>query len=339
MLNMNSPTVQNLMQSGFNPYANSGYIPQQQQPQYYQPYNPYLIPNNQNNDVIDNWQYSYDPMPNQIVNEARGINTSAVQAYGTSMSNNYGNPYYNNQAFAGYMNPFLINNQIQNEKIRQREMAIQQGRIWRALLQNEVAENEDFDIDSAVQSIESMYYYEPVQEELTMKQRIIKDKNQHIAQLDATIDNYRRQNIPIVDPAKVAMSNHICNYYNHINSIIGDPDNCDSVDYFTRVYPELKYEQLMYDAERFNKNLKNTYNNKEFNKLIDDASKDKPDSYYYKLMESFAEDGVKLQTSNGLVITADEMEVKLPSRLLKNQRDVYLEQKRKFYDAIFKKEG
>ena len=55
-------------------------------------------------------------------------------------------------------------------------------------------------------------------------------------------------------------------------------------------------------------------------------------------MESFSDDGVKLETSNGLVITADEMEIKLPSRLIKNQRDIYLEQKRKFYDAIFKKE-
>ena len=56
-------------------------------------------------------------------------------------------------------------------------------------------------------------------------------------------------------------------------------------------------------------------------------------------METYADTGVKLETSNGLVITADEMEVKLPERLLKNSQDRYYEQRRKFYDAIFRKEG
>ena len=76
MLNMNSPTVQNLIQSGFNPYNNTGYVPQQpiQQNTYY---NPYIIQQPQS---IDNGNFYYDPMPKVIVNESRGINSNISQS-------------------------------------------------------------------------------------------------------------------------------------------------------------------------------------------------------------------------------------------------------------------
>lgn len=336
MLNMNSPTVQNLMQSGFNPYANNAYVPQQpmQQPNYY---NPYVQPQQvqPRNDLIE-WEYYYDPMPDVIVNEARGINTQAVQRP-NNINQYYGNNmYYNNQVFNGYMNPIMMRNQMENDRIRQREEAIQQGKIWRALLKNDEKYNEN--IDETIQNIESLYYNEPIQNEMTMKEKIIVDKNNHIAELTVRLDYYKRNNIPIIDNRTI-MYNNLCNYYNHINSIIGDMDNCDMMDYFTRVYPQLKYEQLSYAADKFNKNLKNKYNNNGFNTLVNKVSEDKPDSYYYKIMETFADTGVKLETSNGLVVTADEMEVKIPQRLLKNRQDVYYEQRKKFYDAIFNKEG
>ena len=128
MLNMNSPTVQNLVQSGFNPYMNNGYIPQpvQQQPMYYG-YNPYIVQQqytqvNQNTE----FEYYYDPMPKTVVNEARGINTQ-IQTQPQPSYNNYYNYAYNSQAFNGYMNPILMRNQMESERIRQREEAIQQG--------------------------------------------------------------------------------------------------------------------------------------------------------------------------------------------------------------------
>lgn len=336
MLNMNSPTVQNLIQSGFNPY-NNGYIPQQQQmsmQQNYYNYNPYM--QQQPVQYDNNFEYYYDPMPNVIVNENRGINTQMAQ---TGYSNqSYNNPYYNNQAFNGYMNPYLMQNQIEADRIRQREEAIQQGRIWRTLLKNEEQYDENFDLESTIQRVESLYYYEPIKEEMTMKERIVVDKNKHIAELECRTQYYKQNNIPIIDNRTI-MLNNFSNYYNHLNEIIGDVDNCDMVDYFRRVYPEMKFEQLSYEAERYNKNLKNRYDSKEFNKLIDREAKDRPDSYYYKLMETFGDSGVKLETSNGLVITPDEMEVKIPQRLLKNRQDLYYEQRKKFYDAIFNKEG
>lgn len=331
---MNSPTVQNLMQSGFNPYTNSGYIPQQQPQQYYG-YNPYMQQPQQQTDVLDNWEYSYDPMPKVIINEARGINSELIQP--STNTSYYGNTYYNNQAFTGYMNPILMKNQMESERIRQREEAIQQGRIWRALFKNQ-EHDEEFDMDSLVQRVESMYYYEPPKQELSIKEKIVTDKNNHIAELESRLLYYRQNNIPIINSVDIMRAN-ICNYYNSMNSIIGDMDNCDMVDYFTRVYPELKHQQLMKEAESYGKNLKNRYNSDEFNKLIDKETAGKSDSYYSKIMETFANDGVRFETNNGMVITADDMEVKLPDRLLKNSQDRYYEQRRKFFNAIFNKEG
>lgn len=349
MLNMNSPVVQNLIQpqSGFNPYMNNGYIPQPQQINYnntyqqqnYYGYNPYFV-NKTNKDALDEWEYSYDPMPKVIVNERRGINTSPVQAYGGPViqSAPYINNGYNSMAFNGYMNPVLMRNQMEAQKLQQREEAIQQGKIWRALLKNEKLYDEDFDIDAAVSHIESLYYSEPVTENIPIKDRMIIEKNNHFGMLESRLDYYRENNIPIPDNRN-ALRMQVYNYYNNINSIIGNPDNCDMVDYFRRVYPELKFQQLSWEADKFNKNLKNSYNSKEFNKLVDNVSADRSDSYYYKLMESFAEDGVKLTNNDGLVITPDEMEIKLPDRLLKNRQDRYYEQRKKFYDSIFTKEG
>lgn len=342
MLNMNSPVVQNLIQpqSGFNPYMNNGYIPQQQQQNYYG-YNPYIV-NQNNKDVLDDWEYSYDPMPKVIVNESRGINTGInqqpVQSYGYQQLNPYINNGFNNMAFNGYMNPILMRNQIEAQKLQQREEAIQQGKIWRTLLKNEKLYNEDFDIDSAVSYIESLYYHEPIQEDIPIKDRITIERINHFGMLEDRLDYYRQNNIPIIDN-RTGYRNQVSNYYNHINSIIGDTDNCDMVDYFRRVYPELKYEQLSWEADKFNKNLKNNYNSNGFNKLLDNVTSNRSDSYYYKLMESFSEDGVKLTNGDGLTITPDEMEIKLPDRLLKNRQDRYYEQRKKFYDSIFKKEG
>ena len=335
MLNMNSPTVQNLMQSGFNPYMNSGYVPQQQpvyQPQYYNPY-AYQQPMNYNNN--NEFEYFYDPMPNRIVNEARGIDTQTMQPINNR--NNYA-PMYNNQAFYGYMNPILMRNQMESQRIHQREEAIQQGKIWRALLQKESEYDEDFDLEGTIQRVESLYYFEPVQQELSIKEKTVIDKNNRIAEIDARYEYNKQNNIPMLTNLDLMRSNFY-GYYDRINSVVGDIENCDMMDYFTRVYPQLKQQDLMYEAERYNKNLKNRYNSKDFNKLIDQVTGDKPDSYYSKLMETFADTGVKLETSNGLVITADEMEIKLPERLLKNSQDDYYERRRKFYDAIFKKEG
>lgn len=333
MLNMNSPIVQNLMQSGFNPYSNNGYIPQQQSIQQNYGYNPYTYQSTQQ-DILDNWQYSYDPMPQMIVNEARGINSTIIHP---SYSNNnyYGNNYYNSQVFNGYSNPILMKNQMENERIRQREEAIQQGKIWRILFKNQ-EHNENFDIDLLVEKVESMYYYEPPRQEIPIKEQIIIDKNNHIAELEARLSYYRQNNIPIMNTADMQLNN-ICNYYNRINDIIGDVNNCDMVDYFTRVYPELKYQEMMKDVNKYNKNLKNAYNTKDFNKQI--INNEKPDSYYAKIMETFAETGVKLETSSGLIITPDEMEVKLPERLLKNRQDEYYEQRKKFFNSVFNKGG
>lgn len=360
MLNMNSPIVQNLMQSGFNPYSpNSGYTPQYQEEQNiyygnnpyitqqnvyygYTPqqqqniygYNPYIQQSGYQQDILNNWENSYDPMPRVIINEARGINSQMIQP----SVNNYNNSYYNNQAFNGYMNPVLMKNQFENNQIRQREEAIQQGKIWKTLLKGRAFEDYNLDIDEAVDKIESLYYYEPPKEEIPIKKKIIIDKNNHIAELESKLLYYRQNNIPIITANDIMRAN-ICNYYNNINSIIGDVDNCDMVDYFSRVYPELKYRQLSQEADKFNKNLKNKYNNNEFNKIINEETKNKPDSYFAKIMESFAETGPRFETSNGLIVTADEMEVKLPERLLKNRQDLYYEQRKKFFNAVFNKEG
>lgn len=340
MLNMNSPVVQNLIQSptGFNPYNNNGYIPQQPQiqQQNYYGYNPYII-NQQNRDILDEWEYSYDPMPEVIVNENRGIKTGVVQQSGTMMmqSNPYiYNGFNNNIAFNGYMNPILMKNQMEAEKLKQREFAIQQGKIWRILLQAE--NNSNIDIDETVKRIESMYYTEPIQDTIPIKDKIIMEKNNYFAELEARMDYYKENNIPVID-SLYGMRMKFANYYNHMNELIGDVNNCDIVDYFTRVYPELRHEELSWLCERERRNLKNRYNTNEFNSLIDKVSADRSDSYYYKLMETFSDDGVKLTNGDGLTITPDEMEIKLPDRLLKNNQDKYYEQRKKFFDSIFNK--
>ena len=337
---MNSPTVQNLMQSGFNPYNNSGYIPQPiQQPVYYNGYNPYMQPQPQVQHVNANeeFEYYYDPMPDKIVNEARGINTQPIQQQ--PVQNNYSNYNYtyNPTAFNGYMNPILMRNQMEANRIRQREEAIQQCRIWRILLQDE-AKNDEFDIDATIAKIESLYYYEPPVQDLSIKEKMVIDKNNRIAEIDARYDYNKQNNIPVYTNLDLLRAN-VYGYYNKQASMVEDMDNCNMMTYFTQVYPKQKQEQLLYEAERYSKNLKNRYDSNDFNKLLDQSSKDKPDSYYAKLMETYADGGVKLETSNGLVITADEMEVKLPERLLRNKQDQYYEQRRKFYDAIFRKEA
>jgi len=336
MLNMNSPTVQNLMQSGFNPYNNTGYIPQQQPIQQNTFYNPYAQQQPVGN-MIDYGQYYYDPMPTSIVNESRGINTNVVQSAAGYNQQRFNNGY-NPHMFNGYMNPILMRNQMENDRIRQREEAINQGKIWKILLQGEANQDEEFDLDSTVKYVESLYYNEPYQEDLSIKDRMTIDRNNHLGELEARLDYYRRNNIPVVSNLDM-MRQNFCNYFNQIQEVIGDADNCDMVDYFTRVYPELTQQHLLQQAESYSKNLKNRYNSDEFNQLVDKVSGDKSDSYYSKLMETYADSGVKLQTNNGLVITADEMEVKLPERLLKNKQDIYYEQRKKFFNAIFNKEG
>lgn len=336
MLNMNSPTVQNLIQSGFNPYNNSGYIPQPQTQQNVY-YNPYNIQQPQYTNMVNTENYYYDPMPKVIVNENRGINSQLVQP-GTGYNNQQSYYGYNQYAFNGYMNPILMRNQIESDRIRQREEAINQGKIWRTLLQGIDKSDNEFNIDEAVEHVESLYYREPYKKDIPIKEKMIIDKNNHLAELESRLAYYRENNIPIVNNLTM-LTNHFCDYFNHIEEVIGDMDNCGITDYFRRVYPELKQEEMMREVERYNKNLKNRYNSNDFNKLIDQVTGDKPDSYYAKLMEGYAGNGVKLETQNGLIITADEMEVKLPERLLKNKQDVYYEQRKKFYDAIFKKEG
>ncbi len=351
MLNMNSPTVQNLIKTGFNPY--NGYTPQQpmyQQQEYYnynpygQPqqeyynYNPYMQPN-QDIDMISSYTNSYDPMPSLIINEARGINSyQPMYQQQPIMQQQAFNSYYNPYAFNGYSNPYMMKSQGETERIRQREEAIQQGKIWRNIFKNVKYIDKELDIDDAVKTIESMYYYEPKVEEIPIKDKIIIDKNNHIAEIEARLLYYRQNNIHVPDPLE-AKRNYFFNYYNNINSFIGDIDNCDMVDYFNRVYPELKFRELEYNADKFNKNLKNKYNNNNFDTLLTNAAKDRPDSYYEKIMETFAETGVRLKTSSGNIITADEMEIRLPDRLLKNKQNEYYEQRKKFFNSVFKKEG
>ena len=59
-------------------------------------------------------------------------------------------------------------------------------------------------------------------------------------------------------------------------------------------------------------------------------------------MESFADNGVKFDNGDGLTITADQMEVKLPERFMnkhrKNMQDLYYEQRKKFYESVFRKD-
>lgn len=342
MINMNSPTVQNIIQSqGYNPFTNNQYIPQQQvyyqQPQtnYYNNYNPYtMYSSTRNNNYTDNNLYSsYDSMPTCIVNQYRNIHSEIKQQ--PIMQQAYG---YNNAAFNGYINPILESNRREQERINQRKLAIEQGKIWRSLF----GMVEGVDIDEVVKEVESLYYNEPVQESIPIKEKIIMDKNRHLAEVEARLDYYRQNNIPIITPF-IIEKNNFYNYYNHINSIIGDPDDCDMYKYFTEVYPKLKQEQLAEEAEHYNKNLKTRYNNGEFNKLIDKNSADRPDSYYYKMMQTFANDGVKLTNGDGLTITADQMEVKLPERFMtkhkKNKQDLYYEQRKKFYETIFRKDN
>lgn len=336
MINMQSPTVQNIIQSqGYNPFSNMQYNPQPQMnyyPQLQQPvmynYNPYtLYSTNNNNDSFK----SYDSMPNCIINENRNIHSVIQQPQSI---NNMG---YNNIAFNGYINPILENNRREQERINQRKLAIEQGKIWRSLFGN----IEGINIDEVVKKVESFYYNEPIQETIPIKEKIIMDKNKHLAEMEARLDYYRQNNIPIMTPF-IMQRNNFYNYYNRINSMIGDANECGMYEYFTQVYPKLKQEQLSVEAEHFNKNLKNRYNSKDFNKLIDQVSNGKSDSYYYKIMESFADNGVKFDNGDGLTITADQMEVKLPERFMnkhrKNMQDLYYEQRKKFYESVFRKD-
>lgn len=333
MINMNSPVVQNMMQSsGFNPYMNNGYIPQQNQNIYqnYSGYNPYVVNQQQEQQEY----YNYDPIPQVVVNENRGINSSIQQQnYGFQQPMNYG---FNNYAFNGYVNPFLMKNQMEANRLRQREEAIQQGKIWRALLKGQACNDEDFNLDDTIQMIEGIYYQEPVYNDLPIKEKIIVDRNNHIAELECRLNYLRQNNIPIMD-SLYGMRMNFYKYYEHLNSIMGNPEECDIVKYFSEVYPQLMTDRLSWESERYNRNLKNKYNSKDFNKLIDKEAANRPDSYYYKLMETFADNGVKFTNNDGLTITADEMEIKLPDRLLQSRKDRYYEQRKRFYDSVFKK--
>lgn len=329
MLNMNSPVVQNIVNNGFNPYNNSGYIPPQ--PPIYQQtyYNPYVtnIQQPQQEQIV-----YYDPMPQIITNEARNIHSVMPVQQGNI---NPAMMAFNQQMFNGYVNPYLMKNQMEANRIKQREEAIRQGKMWRILMSGLAAEDPDFDIDAAVKNVESMYYQEPITQNIPIKDKIIIDKNNHFAQLEAKLEYCRNNNIPIIDN-NYRLRQNICNYYNHVNSIIGEPENCDMVDYFTRVYPQLKQEQLEWEAERYSRNLKNAYNSKMYNQLLDQHSK--PDSFYSKLMNTFSESGVRLTDGNGLTITPDEMEIKMPEKLIRSNQSKYMEQKRKFYESVFRKE-
>lgn len=349
MLNMASPTVQNIIQSqGYNPFNNAQYVPQQQtsfygnqqpmmnygyyqQPMYNNNYNPYTM---YSTEYHQNEYRSYDSMPTCIVNEARNIHSQINQ---TPM---YNNQYYGyNNPYNGYINPVLENNRREYERIEQRKLAIEQGKIWRSLFGN--VEGIDVDVDELVKDVENMYYHEPVQEEIPIKKRIAMEKNRHIAEMEAKLDYYRQNNIPIVTPLMIERNNFF-SYYNHINSIIGDPNDCDMHKYFTEVFPRIKQEQLAAEADHYNKNLKMRYNNKDYDSLVNKAADKRSDSYYYKMMESFAENGVKFTNGDGLTITPDQMEVKLPERFMnkhrKNMQDMYYEQRKKFYESVFRKD-
>lgn len=346
MINMNSPTVQSIINSaGYNPFVNGQYVPQPQrmprQNTYssYNDYNPYIA-NRQygyEQDDLYNWENTYDPMPREIVNEARGIHSIMVQPVGSTYNMAYNNGYYNSNVFNGYYNPILMNNIAEQRKITEREESIKQGKIWRSLLGNVKCEDEDFDIDNAVSYIESLYYMEPYQPEMTIKEKVLTEKNRQLAEMESRINYYRENNIPIVTDKDIARAGFY-GYYNHLSAVAGD--NCDIVDYFTRVYPELKFEQLEFEARKFSKNLKNKYKDGDYGKVLEKVSSDKPDSYYYKLMESFSKNGVKITNGDGLTMTPDQMEIKLPERLLKkrNERNAYYEQRKKFYDSVFRKE-
>lgn len=350
MLNMNSPVVQNMTSKGFNPYNNTdqkyyyGNNSQTQQSMYYQGYNPYgntiqqtncyqgYNPYGNNIQQQEEIEYNYyDPMPQVIINESRNIHSVAVNP----VQRGNINLLYNPQAFNGYVNPYLMKNQMEAEKLRQREIAIQQGKICRILLGNLAKEDSDIDLDEMVKGVESMYYNEPVVENIPIKEKIIMDKNQHFGELEARLEYCRNNNIPMYDNKERARYNFY-SYYNHINDIIGDPDKCDIVDYFTRVYPQLRQEQLDWESKRFSKNLKNGYISNNYNKILDQHSS--PNSYYEKIMKTFADTGVKLTDNDGLTITPDEMEIKVPSRLLNTNRTKYMEQRQKFFDSVIRKE-
>ena len=330
MLNMNSPVVQNMMQqSGFNPYVNNGYVPQQ--PVYYG-YNPYAVPQPQTQQPVETY---YDTMPNVIVNENRGIHSSIQSCpnygYQQPITNN---GFYNNQLFNGYVNPYLMKNQMEAQKLQQREMAIQQGKVWRKLFSGYEQENEYFNMDDTIRSIELMYCPEINQEEIPLKTKIIIEDNNHIARLNASLNYCKQNNIPIRDSMS-DMRDNFNRVHNHIREIVGDGD---LVDYFTRAFPILKQEDMDLELRRQQRNRKTNYNSNQFNELLDRETKDKSDSYYYKLMDSIADHGLKLSNGDGLTITADEMEIKLPDRLMKSRQEKYYEQRRKFYESVFKKE-
>ena len=89
------------------------------------------------------------------------------------------------------------------------------------LVQREANSDDGFDIDAAVQKVESMYYYEPYQEELSLKEKMVIDKNSRIAEIDARAEYCKQNNIPMVSNLDI-MRNNFYGYYDHINSVIGD---------------------------------------------------------------------------------------------------------------------
>lgn len=364
---------QNMVQSNYNPLRDS-MTNQQPIPQYWNPYqaqvninqntgydyyggntavmSPVVTINNivgyipeyeeeqqRLNEIEQNWTYCYDAMPSQIANESRGINSGikVVQRHYNNM--NYNNPMFNAQLFQGYTNPILQQNQMQMERLRQREDAIQQGKIWRTLLGGEAKHNDDFDLDGIVQKVESMYYFEPpTVQQYTPKEQQVVNKNEQIAMMQARIDEMQNRYNHTPWHYDIYKYNFY-SYYDQINKIIGDPETCDMTDYFSRVYPVLYQRDLLEQAKEFNKNGKNRFDANSFNTRLDSISQNMPDSYFYKLMNSMSDNGVQLRTDYGLTITPDEMEVTLPQSIIDKQRQKQAERRAKFYSTVFSKEA
>lgn len=291
-------------------------------------------------------EYYYDPMPNVVCNPARGIYSQKM--INPQVPPQFNNPAFNAQAFVGYSNPVLSQKQTEIDRIGQKQEAIAQGNIWRTLFKGAAfADDPDFNPEETATYIESLYYTEPYVPEMTPKEQMVVEKNNHIAQVDAAAEYCKANNIPMLNNLDLIRANFYA-YYDHIYSVVGDISNCGMMEYFNDVYPLLVQDELLQKARKTNKNRKNNYKTNEFNTSIKnntngnvliplDSIQDMPDSFVAKLAENFADNGIKICTSDGLTITKDGMEITMPERLLKNRQKQYYEQRREFYDKIFNK--
>lgn len=344
MMNMNSPTVQHMVNNhGFNPFNNNNYVPNQnvyQQPiqqQYYQ------YPNQQQyyqQQYQTQYNYSnYDDMPNTIVNNNRGINSSII----SHQNNYYGNNITHNQIFNGYTNPYLMKAQQEQMELERRNNFNNQKQLYMILFKNVKIMNKDFDIDTAMINLERRYFPETefnTNNNISIERRIAIEKNKKIASIEEKLKYCRENNIPVPKPAQIVYSGYISNINNVVNMVYQE-ECTDIYDYLNNVYPKLYFMELEYKAKRQARNLKNRYNTNDFNKLIDRESSNNSNSYYEKLLNNFSNNGVGIQTSNGLIVTADQMEIKVPDSILKrrsqNQQDLYRQQRIKFYNSIMSK--